>query len=161
MNVELYGGAISASLPLKMDDASNFREIPDTQEVFVASNGAVSVIFDLLEAVDAGNDVKQRVLEHFAEINRLNGVDDASVSGDVIVIPSDAYGPIGVVKQSEQVMKFNKDLHDITIYIAVVHLERAATDLVVTLNVEDTPPSIELFTSLISSIEVKDWSLFV
>ncbi|KAI3738985.1 hypothetical protein L2E82_29310 [Cichorium intybus] len=31
----LFGGAISTTLPLRFEDVSNIREVPDHQEVFV------------------------------------------------------------------------------------------------------------------------------
>lgn len=158
MEVGLYGGAILVELPFFMDDASTFREIPDTQEVFVQNNGQVSIIFDLLEAVEA-NDPITRVLTHFKEINSLNGVEDPI--GESPITLKSQYGSVGVIKQTEKVLKFGKDPHNLTIYIGVIHLLKAQTDLVVTLNVEDESVANSIFEKLISTIKVKDWGLFI
>jgi hypothetical protein len=47
----LYGGAITASLPASFANASQFRQVPDNQEVFVEprNDAPISIIFDLLE----------------------------------------------------------------------------------------------------------------
>ncbi|MCJ1224131.1 hypothetical protein MMC12_000775 [Toensbergia leucococca] len=50
--VDLYGGALSVELPVGFIDASNFRPVPDHQEVFVSNNNSTSIIIDILESVD-------------------------------------------------------------------------------------------------------------
>lgn len=34
----LYGGAMTAAVPKTFDDVSDFRQVPDHQEVFAGSN---------------------------------------------------------------------------------------------------------------------------
>lgn len=163
--LSLYGGAISAEIPWEARDASQFRQVPDTQEVFVAENGALSVIFDLLEAVEA-NTPEERVRIHFEEINRINGVDEPQMGAPRRAHPKEdqgpLYGPMGVISQRETVLKFGKTLTPVAIWVGVVHLERAQTDLVVTLNAEGTnPPSDEAFDAILNSIRILNWGLFV
>ncbi|XP_051146262.1 uncharacterized protein LOC127261879 [Andrographis paniculata] len=45
----LFGGAIVASFPLRFQDVSDIREVPDNQEVFVDPTRDESLIFELLE----------------------------------------------------------------------------------------------------------------
>ncbi|KAK8658274.1 hypothetical protein V6N13_036485 [Hibiscus sabdariffa] len=45
----LFGGAISASFPLRFRDVSNIRQVPDHQEVFVDPACDESLIFELLD----------------------------------------------------------------------------------------------------------------
>ncbi|KAI3733621.1 hypothetical protein L6452_13068 [Arctium lappa] len=45
----LFGGAISTNFPLRFEDVSNIREVPDHQEVFVDPERDESLIFELLE----------------------------------------------------------------------------------------------------------------
>ena len=45
----LFGGALSISIPDVFVNASNFREIPDNQEVFVSKDSDFSFIIELLE----------------------------------------------------------------------------------------------------------------
>ncbi|CAI9297119.1 unnamed protein product [Lactuca saligna] len=45
----LFGGAVSTTFPLRFEDVSNIREVPDHQEVFVDPARDESLIFELLE----------------------------------------------------------------------------------------------------------------
>ena len=61
----LFGGSIKTVIPSNFLDAryhpfphdtnlnSNFRSVPDNQEVFVSNVDETSIIFDILERVDA------------------------------------------------------------------------------------------------------------
>ncbi|KAJ1727136.1 hypothetical protein LPJ61_004734, partial [Coemansia biformis] len=49
---DLYGGAMSMAVPSGMVDVSNFRTVPDNQEVFADDNDC-SVIVEILESVSA------------------------------------------------------------------------------------------------------------
>ncbi|KAJ9659411.1 hypothetical protein H2198_003140 [Neophaeococcomyces mojaviensis] len=46
---DLYGGAMTVSLPTDLVDASNLRQIPDHQEVFLRKNALTSIIFEINE----------------------------------------------------------------------------------------------------------------
>ncbi|GMM32938.1 Ran GTPase-binding protein [Saccharomycopsis crataegensis] len=75
---KLYGGAVATSIPTGLLDASQVRQIPDTQEVFVNMNNPSlspedSLIFDLLEMVEASDDAGA-VKMHLDEISQLNGL---------------------------------------------------------------------------------------
>lgn len=48
---ELYGGAISVSLPTTYIDASDIRQIPDHQEVFLSNKTLTSLIFEINQFV--------------------------------------------------------------------------------------------------------------
>ncbi|KAI9833811.1 MAG: multicopy suppressor of ts gsp1 [Phylliscum demangeonii] len=52
--VALFGGAITVQLPASFTDASALRQVPDSQEVYLARTGFSSVVFDLTERVEAG-----------------------------------------------------------------------------------------------------------
>ncbi|MBW0524862.1 hypothetical protein O181_064577 [Austropuccinia psidii MF-1] len=54
---DLFGGSIKISLPKNLVDASQMRQVPDEQEVFVSPDSSnLSVIVEVLEAVDPDND---------------------------------------------------------------------------------------------------------
>lgn len=44
---ELYGGAITVALPHDIVDASNLRQVPDHQEVFLSDKSLTSIIFEI------------------------------------------------------------------------------------------------------------------
>jgi hypothetical protein len=46
--VELYGGAMRACLPAAMVDVSDFRQVPDNQEVYADADTGASLIVELL-----------------------------------------------------------------------------------------------------------------
>lgn len=48
---ELYGGAMTVSLPTTYIDASDIRQIPDHQEVFLSNKTLTSLIFEINEYV--------------------------------------------------------------------------------------------------------------
>ncbi|ODV87910.1 hypothetical protein CANARDRAFT_5220 [[Candida] arabinofermentans NRRL YB-2248] len=74
---QLWGGAITTQLPTNLIDASQFREIPDSQEVYVSKTTEDSIIFDLLEY--ATDPIDSKALEyHIAELTRVNGDDESS-----------------------------------------------------------------------------------
>ncbi|KAL3646450.1 hypothetical protein CASFOL_011630 [Castilleja foliolosa] len=53
----LFGGAIVSNFPLRFEDVSNIRQVPDHQEVFVDPTRDESLIFELL-------DLKTDVADH-------------------------------------------------------------------------------------------------
>ncbi|ODV94110.1 hypothetical protein PACTADRAFT_86331 [Pachysolen tannophilus NRRL Y-2460] len=80
----LYGGAITAELPKNLVDASQLRQIPDTQEVFLVADSNTlnyselnkddSIVIDLMERVivDPGKDDIESIYTHAKEISSLN-----------------------------------------------------------------------------------------
>ncbi|VVT53961.1 uncharacterized protein SAPINGB_P003837 [Magnusiomyces paraingens] len=77
LNTELFGGAIKVNLPQGFIDASLFRQVPDTQEVFVHQTVDDSMMFDLLERLDSPTDF-HALKEHLDEISRINDTDPNS-----------------------------------------------------------------------------------
>lgn len=137
--VPLYGGAMSMDIPSNMIDASAFRQVPDTQEVYVSKdNSETSLIVDLLEPVPASN-IKEILDEHMAELTRLNGglntrildCDENITSGEPLASLA------GIRVFTQQVLKFGraKDVEDVTIIMGVLRLaDPANSDVLVTIN---------------------------
>ena len=67
--VSLFGGAITSSIPDDFRDASDFRPVPDSQEVFVcmAENNDASIIVDINCSVEAGSDLAALNI-HFEDV---------------------------------------------------------------------------------------------
>jgi hypothetical protein len=76
----LFGGAITASIPSTFIDASDLRQIPDEQEVFVDRNGLASITFDILEKADESN-LKAATAIHLDEIIEGDAVEVVDLSG--------------------------------------------------------------------------------
>lgn len=74
--VSLYGGAIRTVIPEGFKDVSLFRQVPDSQEVFVSDQEGIddSIVFDIMERVDCSDE--EAIAIHLEEIARLNTVQD-------------------------------------------------------------------------------------
>ncbi|OMH78409.1 Ran guanine nucleotide release factor, partial [Zancudomyces culisetae] len=72
MNVthKLYGGYMSISIPNTLLDASQIRQIPDNQEVFLNPENDESLIVEILEYQDVPNSEALRV--HFDNLAEEN-----------------------------------------------------------------------------------------
>jgi hypothetical protein len=55
---KLYGGALTVNLAGTWIDGSGLRPVPDTQELFLSPSGDESLIVDILEPVEPGDDAK-------------------------------------------------------------------------------------------------------
>lgn len=54
----LFGGAISMLIPTTFDDVSNFREVPDHQEVYLSGETNASMVIELMNYDDSVSDEK-------------------------------------------------------------------------------------------------------
>jgi hypothetical protein len=133
---QLYGGSIEALIPTNTLDASEFRQIPDNQEVFVGSDSDDSIIIELLEPAT--------ILDHFEELLQLNGVFKVEIieKNDVV---------IALLECS----KFNSIS---TTTISLGKSTQFDCDILVTIHSDK--PQREMLLKIIDSIVVKDASLF-
>jgi hypothetical protein len=83
MSRELFGGAVTANVPRDFIDASQFRPVPDTQEVFIDDASGATVIVELLERVDHVPDAEAAAF-HFEEVARQN-----RASASVVVVANE------------------------------------------------------------------------
>ncbi|AOA63480.1 GTP-Gsp1p interacting protein [Komagataella phaffii CBS 7435] len=138
---KLYGGAITIQLPTTLLDASKFREVPDSQEVFV--NGGTnttnyqelnkndSIIIDLLERAEEDIDVALKT--HIQDISEANGVGANWFLAFSETVP-DAK-KIAIVL--EEAKKWGKDSKGdvLVMVIGLIRLKEVSTDVVITANV--------------------------
>ncbi|KAI8355654.1 hypothetical protein EDC96DRAFT_516129 [Choanephora cucurbitarum] len=187
MNTQaLFGGAILSPVPISFVDASQFRQIPDNQEVFVDMNTQQSLIFELLEQVEAKHTDIAKF--HFQQLADDNEATDATVSYVEQLDPkevsplliSDAT-ELYILQGTQKVSKFNEKQADNTVEIimAVIRLVQVETDFVISINAPiqlantssereyaqgTNPISIDVVKQEIlvalKGLEVKDWSLF-
>lgn len=153
---QLYGGAITANLPEGFVDASMFREIPDTQEVYVSQSVDDSVVIDLMESVEETGDAAVDV--HLKEIAEMNGAADANeysrLHSEQITLsqlpqtPSAAPVTCLITIAIEPARKWGRSAQLegdqslesplLAMVLSVTRLENVSTDLVVTYNVPIT-----------------------
>ncbi|KAK0210557.1 hypothetical protein DFS33DRAFT_301213 [Desarmillaria ectypa] len=134
---ELFGGAITAITPGNLIDASDIRQVPDTQEVFIYPDSSVSIIVEILRRVDPP-DFRDAAKFHFDSLAHDNSALQSNVES-VTVIPNDRGDgtPSAIVLSGYQaVRKFNQATPDqVLILMAVYRIEEKGIDLVVTFNV--------------------------
>ncbi|KAF9284072.1 hypothetical protein BGZ68_004922 [Mortierella alpina] len=155
---ELYGGAITMSLPRKFENICNVREVPDHQEVFVNVDEDQSVIVEILELAAEASDEACAPF-HFQQLAEDNDAEDASVVQSVSILnnaelptwPADT--KIYLLLGQQRIAKFNERqrqqeaqvLHQamvqqdarnlVQIMMVVFRLPRHETDIVVSYNV--------------------------
>jgi hypothetical protein len=188
--VGLFGGSITVLLPATFDDISMIRQVPDHQEVFVDRESEISFIVELVnyngDVTD--NNAPKFYFTDLAECNEAKSatIDSASVVRDPHFIPhvADQSCVKCVVTGRQTVTKFrNEDapLETVQIVLVVVRLPHVGTDMLVTMNVPisatqppitadricpsadilgGTDPAAKIMSAALSSLSIKNWSLF-
>ncbi|KAI8853308.1 hypothetical protein BC829DRAFT_413825 [Chytridium lagenaria] len=146
---ELFGGAITISLPERFVDASQIREVPDNQEVYVDTKGTdQSIIVELLECCHPRprSLLRQRSLllrsQHFWVIADENG---ATASSQVLSLETIGDHPylknVAVVTYclgQQAVSKFRETAAGsenlVDVYLAVFRIPSKETDLLISFN---------------------------
>ncbi len=183
--VDLYGGAMKASLPPRFFDASNVRHVPDHQEVFTDSNTDQALIFEIVSHVSDVPDAEAAGF-HFREIAATNDSLDQMQIAEIINLtpghlpslrsPHNLFASAAVGLQS--VSKFRETARNtVKVFVATLRIPSISTEILVSLttpisihpesssalsfvpNSETEDPS-RLFFSVLSSLSVIDWGLF-
>jgi len=134
---ELFGGAITALLPANLIDASNLREVPDNQEVFLYPSSSISIVIEILERVSANSD-KDAAKFHFDSLAHDNAARSSAIH-DIKVIPFYAgiepHSAI-VLEGTQLVPKFRQTEPDTVRILMVLHrIPSKNVDIVETWNV--------------------------
>lgn len=178
---KLYGGAIKCDLPEVAVDVSDFREVPDTQEVFILErpNGLDrSLIIDLLEMVKA-NSLPEIISIHLEDILEEPPKYIAPLVSSKTSHDFDAHyfliKPMSNKQETTEVKLF--------MLLCLVRLDKVDTDVIFTFNVplKSDEVTAELFQTYVtgandgssdlghcfqqikhwaSTFEVQDWGLF-
>ncbi|KDQ59449.1 hypothetical protein JAAARDRAFT_205498 [Jaapia argillacea MUCL 33604] len=133
----LFGGAIIADFPTDLLDASDIREVPDSQEVFLYRSSSVSIIVEILQGVDEADPLSAARF-HFDSLATDNAASSNEVHG-IIIIPNDrgddTPSPI-VLSGTQFIPKFNHTIPDeVRILLALYRVKDKGVDLVLTWNV--------------------------
>ena len=197
--VDLFGGAITTSIPPSWRDVSQVRQVPDNQEVYQdcsEETGAVLVVeilefqsnvdnsnacdFFLTDLGDANGAVEQII--HTSRVVNLLGF--ACEENKEQLFPSLALMPTTtlqsqlhacVARGSQKIVqKGNTAAHWVDIELCALRLKDVETDLLITLSIprkEEKNRSSgdsrnvagvddEIFKQILTSFNIKDWSLF-
>ncbi|RUO95599.1 hypothetical protein BC936DRAFT_143646 [Jimgerdemannia flammicorona] len=182
----LFGGAITAYIPPAFVDSSDFRKIPDNQEVYVDVATDQSIIIELLQMVEEaeGEGVARY---HFQQLGEDNDAADTQITSIVTLSPAEVPNmpptaiPI-LLTGTQSITKFNESGSEATnfvgILLAVIRLPQVTTDMVISYNLPlaigpqsssrviaaarpaSPEAGLEEFKRVLASLLIKDWGLF-
>eukprot|EP00262_Sarcandra_glabra_P019290 TRINITY_DN7219_c0_g1_i4.p1 TRINITY_DN7219_c0_g1~~TRINITY_DN7219_c0_g1_i4.p1 ORF type:complete len:167 (-),score=30.79 TRINITY_DN7219_c0_g1_i4:530-1030(-) len=136
----LFGGAISSVFPLRFQDVSNIREVPDHQEVFGVPSRDESLVFELLdlksEVEDSGSAVwflHDLAVEQDAEgsmvIEQSSPLDADSLRfRDVPAVVTTTVAQMSISKERQGREAQNL----VKVYLANIRLKEVSTDVLIT-----------------------------
>ncbi|GIZ47659.1 hypothetical protein CKM354_001074400 [Cercospora kikuchii] len=185
--VDLFGGAITAEIPIGWEDVSQIRQVPDTQEVFLHTEGFSSMVFDILERVEnASNDDVEALKFHLSDI--IDSEPDAAASTVLETASEFGLGKMPGTKCLSLVARVpagekmrgraNEPKGGVVVFVILVRLERVETDFVVSVNlpvmregavgeggdVKEVEGLLDVGRKVrervVGSLQVKDWGLF-
>ncbi|KAG6429702.1 hypothetical protein SASPL_107754 [Salvia splendens] len=136
----LFGGAISSTFPLRFQDVSNMRQVPDHQEVFVDPTSDGSLIFELLDlktdVADQGSatwflqDLANEQDAEGAMVLEQSGVFEADALRfrDSPAVITTAVGQMAISKGRQ-----GRDAQNVVkVYLANLRLKDVGTDVLIT-----------------------------
>ncbi|KAF2175550.1 Mog1p/PsbP-like protein [Zopfia rhizophila CBS 207.26] len=137
-HTELYGGAITVDLPVGFGDASDIRQIPDHQEVYLDASGYTSIVFDILERVEKPTN-EEALQYHFADLIDGTG-DETNVlnqgSAKMEKIPNNPLLTLTYIQTPpSETHPRRKQPEFVSINLLLLRLEKETTDIVITINV--------------------------
>ncbi|KDP41182.1 hypothetical protein JCGZ_15589 [Jatropha curcas] len=136
----LFGGAIVSTFPVRFQDVSNVRQVPDNQEVFVDPARDESLIFELLDFKHdvADNGSATWFLQDLANEQDAEGCTLIEQSG-VVEAPSFLYRNVpAVVTTAVGQMAISKGRQGreaqnvVRVYLANLRLKGVTTDVLIT-----------------------------
>ncbi|KAI0083993.1 Mog1p/PsbP-like protein [Irpex rosettiformis] len=132
---QLFGGAITAILPHTLIDASDIRQVPDTQEVFLYPDSGTSIIIEALVRV-AADDADAAARFHFDSLAHDNSATDSNVLNVEVRTESQGDTPPPIILHGTQaVPKFNSTTPDeVHILLALYRVQSKNVDLVLSMN---------------------------
>ena len=164
---ELFGGAVALAAPAGLIDASDLRQVPDTQEVLLSPDSDVSLIVEVLQQVSEGTareTLDRAVRFHFDSLAHDN---DARAAHVAWVEARDGGRELSTAPAllggTQRVCKFGKaDLEDtVYVWVAVWRVPSKGVDLVLSVNSPQQPGGAEaLFRTAASTLRIIDYGLF-
>ncbi|KAH0610000.1 uncharacterized protein H6S33_012546 [Morchella sextelata] len=147
--VELFGGAVVCAVPMDFQDASNFREVPDNQEVYVSMTDGndTSIIFDIAQRVEApsGPSDMDAVDYHFKDVavdqDRTTKIWNKRPISAPHHSDKPAYQVIGTVSARPTEQPTDPPTF-IAIIMTILRLKEQTADIVITVNIPFDNPEI-------------------
>ncbi|KAK0564310.1 hypothetical protein OC861_004359 [Tilletia horrida] len=173
----LFGGAITADIPASWKDVSDFRHVPDTQEVWVSpdtsAEGEISFILEVLEHVEPERP-EDAIKFHFEALAEDNSAESHSVdriwTSSTPSTSAQTPSPT-LLAGTQSVRKYGRQSAapaPVQIYVALWRYPQRKTDLVMSFNVAGVASStsaqqaavLATFERAASSLALVDANLF-
>ncbi len=153
----LWEGNLTWELPGECTDVRTLRDLPQNQEVFLAT-GKDSYIFDLLELLADEEEEDAAAIAHWSELAETN---EADPIGEARVVRGVVHVVKGGAKRSVPVVVGMQG--EVRVWLALIRLADKATDIVVTWNEVEwaeraEKESEDAFLRILASIEFNDLS---
>ena len=183
--VPLFGGAISAQFPARYVDVSDFRPVPDNQEVWTDADKDESVIVEIVEwndgpSDDVGAEWFNRAAGWFwKDLAEVNGCDAGDVNlSDVRRLDNEqlpamteqfakASIAVGTMKMAKGRGCGDDQKKEVEVAMANVRLPQVGTDVLVTLNrpkgdgaIGFGGAGVSILLKILETFSIDDWSLF-
>ncbi|WFD34340.1 hypothetical protein MCUN1_001179 [Malassezia cuniculi] len=164
---DLFGGAVTVAAPAGLIDASNFRQVPDTQEVLLSPDSDISLIVEILQQVGEG--ATQAALDaavryHFDSLAHDNDAKQSHI--DWVEAQDGGDGESthpALLGGTQRVCKFGKEALEDTVYVwvAVVRVPSKGIDVVLSVNSPNAPRDGDaIFRTAAKSLRIIDYGLF-
>ncbi|KAJ3115493.1 hypothetical protein HK100_001319 [Physocladia obscura] len=180
MTTQLFGGAITLSIPVSFIDASTLRQVPDNQEVYVDTASSASLIIEILESV---TDTEDYTKFHYAQLAEDNEaiIDEKQPLRTSVRLDLQSNRNLKlethIVGGIQYAAKFNTVVKDqISVFLAVVRVPAPySADILISLNAPfgetdatlmnavwsvENNPALAAFYRIVSSFCINDYSLF-
>jgi hypothetical protein len=185
--VSFYGGAITTAFTAKYIDVSNFRVVPDHQEVWTedAQTTPLALICEINEYKSGLSDdaCGQFFFDDLATLNGATSPDRRTLSSSTVRTAGSGIAPrlppetpVVVVKGSQIVDRRSdgRVQKEVTMWLGAIRLPQYTSDILITLTlphaeVDDcaVAPTTEalqkaeqMFATVFEHFEVKNWGLF-
>jgi hypothetical protein len=142
--VSLFGGAMQAQFPARLVDVSDFRPVPDHQEVFSDGSNDQSLVFEILEY---GRNLSDPGTFYFEDLAQANQSIEGSAGVESKEIQLEKYAPVLFSQNRPNirawlctgrmaVQKFQdtQAVNKVHVHLAVIRIPDKDTDILISLN---------------------------
>lgn len=154
----LFGGAIETELPEQIIDVSNFRQVPDNQEVFLIEHEDKSrdksIIIEILEQPEG--DIEEVIKLHLSDVIEQDDIKRQNFSFERVA---------NNISQENYLIQYcdkSKENQEIFV-LSLIRLIKANTDILVTIKTNPLDFQYEKLTgeTILKTLTVKNWQLFL
>ncbi|KAL6783793.1 putative ran guanine nucleotide release factor [Auxenochlorella protothecoides] len=175
--IKIFGGAISVPLPSRLQDVSDFRPVPDHQEIFTDAARDQSLIVEVVEFQDQPDeDAAGFFFKDLADVgqavsSRLDSVQGLG-SRDVPHLPPSLYVSLAAGQHTVAKSGAASEALAIQVLLADIRIPAHGSDLLISLHTRSSSLGAqeseteaplqgpELFKSILKGLKILDWGLF-